>query len=104
MFDGLDADCRGCVALARSGTADQNDILGRFDMNRPLFAGDPELRILGYGKEELWKEISRRAACASGSDGFGSRERIRKQICGNLVDFAEGWMQQGQSAHLGEAA
>ena len=31
MFDGLDADCCGCVALARSGTADQNNILGRFD-------------------------------------------------------------------------
>ena len=22
-------------------------------MNRPLFAGDPEVRILGYGKEQI---------------------------------------------------
>ena len=24
-------------------------------LNRPLFAGDPEVRILGYGKEQMWK-------------------------------------------------
>jgi transposase len=23
-------------------------------VNRPLFAGDPEVRILGYGKEQMW--------------------------------------------------
>ena len=27
------------------------------DLNRPLFAGDPEVRILGYGKEQMWKQI-----------------------------------------------
>jgi len=26
-------------------------------LNRPLFAGDPEVRILGYGKEQMWKQI-----------------------------------------------
>ena len=26
-------------------------------VNRPLFAGDPEVRILGYGKEQMWKQI-----------------------------------------------
>ena len=27
------------------------------EMNRPLFAGDPEVRILGYGKDQMWKQI-----------------------------------------------
>jgi hypothetical protein len=27
------------------------------DMNRPDFTGDPEVRILGYGKEQMWKQI-----------------------------------------------
>ena len=26
-------------------------------LNRPLFAGDPEVRILGYGKEQMWQQI-----------------------------------------------
>ena len=26
-------------------------------LSRPLFAGDPEVRILGYGKEQMWKQI-----------------------------------------------
>ena len=26
-------------------------------VNRPLFAGGPEVRILGYGKEQMWKQI-----------------------------------------------
>ena len=26
-------------------------------LTRPLFAGDPEVRILGYGKEQMWKQI-----------------------------------------------
>ena len=24
-------------------------------LNRPLFGGDPEVRMLGYGKEQMWK-------------------------------------------------
>ena len=28
-----------------------SDLGGLRDMNRPLFAGDPEERMLGYGKE-----------------------------------------------------
>ena len=26
-------------------------------MNRPIFVRDPEVRILGYGKEQMWKQI-----------------------------------------------
>ena len=26
-------------------------------VNRPDFTGDPEVRILGYGKEQMWKQI-----------------------------------------------
>jgi hypothetical protein len=26
-------------------------------LNRPLFPGDPEVRMLGYGKEQKWKKI-----------------------------------------------
>ena len=31
--------------------------LGIWLMNRPDFTGDPEVRILGYGKEQTWKQI-----------------------------------------------
>ena len=42
------------------------DVLGKPDplgdeaktpiiLNRPLFAEDPEVRMLGYGKEQMWK-------------------------------------------------
>ncbi|MDA9822543.1 hypothetical protein N9C56_08540 [Paracoccaceae bacterium] len=27
------------------------------DVNRPDFTGDPEVRILGYGKKQMWKQI-----------------------------------------------
>ena len=29
----------------------------QLQVNRPLFAGDPEVRILGFGKEHMWKQI-----------------------------------------------
>jgi hypothetical protein len=32
-------------------------ISNSFCMNRPGFTGDPEVRILGYGKEQMWKQI-----------------------------------------------
>ncbi|WP_227511475.1 hypothetical protein, partial [Tritonibacter mobilis] len=69
--------------------------------NRPLFAGDPEVRILGHGKDEERKTLSRRTARQSGADGFGSRERICQQVGSDIVDIAKGWVQQGQLAHLG---
>jgi transposase len=34
-----------------------SDLGGLRDMNGPLFAGDPEERMLGYGKEQMWKQI-----------------------------------------------
>ncbi|MEL7181783.1 MAG: hypothetical protein AAFN63_18480 [Pseudomonadota bacterium] len=81
-----------------------DDRLVDLEVNRPLFAGDPELRILGHGKDEEWNTLSRGTARQSGAYGFGSRERIREQIGSDFVDFAEGWMQQGQLAYLGQAA
>ena len=68
-------------------------------MNRPLFAGDPEVRILGYGQEEFWEEISGRVACTCCAHGLRSRERISKQVRRDFIGFAEGWMQPGQPAH-----
>ena len=38
-------------------------------LNRPLFDEDPEVRILGYGKEEIWKQIFTRSARTCCSDG-----------------------------------
>ena len=73
------------------------------NLNRPLFVGDPEVRILGHGKDEERNTLSRGTAHQSGAYGFGSRERIREQIGSDIVDFAEGWMQQGQLAYLGKA-
>ena len=29
----------------------------KYELNRPDFTGDPEVRILGYGKEQMWKQI-----------------------------------------------
>jgi hypothetical protein len=29
----------------------------RVVLNRPLFAGDPEVRILGYREEQMWKQM-----------------------------------------------
>jgi len=69
-----------------------------------LFAGDPEVRILGYGKEELWKAISGRAPCACCADGLGSRERISQPFSRDFIGFAEGWVQPRQPAHLDKAA
>jgi hypothetical protein len=57
--------------------------------------------MLGHGKDEQWNTLFRRTARASGADGLGSRERIREQIGSNSVDLSDGWMQQGQPAHLG---
>ncbi len=37
-------------------------------VNRPLFAGDPEVRILGYGKEQMWKQIFTRSALTCCAD------------------------------------
>ncbi len=54
-------------------------------MNRPGFAGDLEVSILGYGKDEKRGTLSRGTARASGADGFGSRERIPEQIGSNIV-------------------
>ena len=68
-------------------------------LNRPLFAGGPEVRILGHGKDEERNTLSRGTARQGGADGVGSREGIRAQIGGNFVDFAESWMQPGQPAH-----
>ncbi len=73
-------------------------------VNRPGFTGDPEVRILGHGKDEEWNTLSRGAARSSGADGIGSRGRVREQIGSNLVDLSEGWMQQGQPTHLGQVA
>ncbi|MFK7871500.1 MAG: hypothetical protein AB8B58_19970 [Roseobacter sp.] len=36
---------------------DKPDFESLIEVNRPLFAGDPEVRILGYGKEQMWKQI-----------------------------------------------
>lgn len=54
-------------------------------MSRPGFTGDPEVSILGYGKDEKRDTLSRGTSRASGVDGFGSRERISEQIGGNIV-------------------
>ena len=64
-----------------------------------MSAGDPEVRILGHGKDKTRNTLSRRTARASGADGLGSRDRIREQIGGYIVDLSEGWLQQGQLAH-----
>jgi hypothetical protein len=45
-------------------------------VNRPLFAGDPEVRILGYGKEQMWKQIFTRGARTCCADGFRASRRI----------------------------
>ena len=45
-------------------------------LNRPLFAGDPEVRILGYGKEEMWKQIFTRSARTCSTDGVRASGRI----------------------------
>ena len=45
-----------CALESRLGKKDWS--ARSFDnLNRPLFAGDPEVRILGYGKEQMWKQI-----------------------------------------------
>jgi len=33
-----------------------DDLLAKV-LNCPDFTGDPEVRILGYGKEQMWKQI-----------------------------------------------
>jgi hypothetical protein len=38
-------------------------------MNRPLFAGDPEVRTVGHGKEQTWKQILIRNARTGRADG-----------------------------------
>ena len=42
----IDGATKGSEELYRIGT-----------LSGPLFAGDPEVRILGYGKEQMWKQI-----------------------------------------------
>nr|WP_317054328.1 type IV secretion system protein [Roseovarius sp. W115]MDV2927871.1 type IV secretion system protein [Roseovarius sp. W115] len=95
ILDGIDSIAGSLIAAVGGGTPGPS-------VNRPLFAGDPEVRILGYGKDEERNTLSRGTARPSGADGFGSRGRICEQIGSNLVDFSEGWMQQGQPAHLGQ--
>ena len=103
----LPADARQSITFDRgtefSAWKRLKDGIGA-DVNRPLSAGDPEVRILGHGKDKTRNTLSRRTARASGADGLGSRDRIREQIGGYIVDLSEGWLQQGQLAHLGQAA
>ncbi len=72
-------------------------------LKRPLFAGDPEVRILGHGKDKERNTLSRGIARTSGADGLGSRERIHEQIGSTFVDLSEGWVQQRQPSYLGQA-
>ncbi|WP_203228082.1 hypothetical protein, partial [Roseovarius dicentrarchi] len=55
-------------SLVVSGTV-QRVIVEQGGMNRPLFAGDPEVRMLGYGKEQMWKQIFTGGARACRADG-----------------------------------
>ena len=75
-----------------------------FPLNRPLFAGDPEVRILSNGKDQVRNALTREALSTSGADGFGSQERVSEQIGRTLVDLSAGCIQHGQPAHLGQAA
>ncbi|WP_299372830.1 hypothetical protein [uncultured Tateyamaria sp.] len=95
------ADCAGCNAcdFRRLWYRAAAEGLDGIDLNRPLFAGDPEARILGYGKEELWKAISGRTACACCTHDLGSRARMSKQVSCDFIGFAGGWMPSGQLAH-----
>ena len=49
---------------------------GRRGLNRPLFAGDPEVRMLGYRKEQMWKQIFTGGARACRADGIRASGRI----------------------------
>ena len=43
----------------------QDIVVAGFPLNRPGFTGDPEVRILGYGKEQMWKHKSRHQSPSS---------------------------------------
>ena len=45
-------------------------------LNRPGFTGDPEVRILGYGKEQMWKQKFTRGARPCCSGGIQASGRI----------------------------
>ena len=45
-------------------------------LNRSLFSGDPEVRIRGYEKEQMWKQIFTRGAITCCADGIRASGRI----------------------------
>ncbi len=63
----------------------------------PVFAGVPEVKIQGYGKEEERHTLSSRPAQQSGAEGFGSPGRRCRQIGSDIVDLSEGWRQRAEN-------
>ena len=51
LFDFPKSQIKARVQPNRVG----DDLWRESVVNRPLFAGDPEIRILGYGKEQMWE-------------------------------------------------
>ncbi len=69
-------------------------------MNRPLFAGNPEVSILCYGKEQMWKQVSTWVAnvlfewCSNTRANLKASQRqssrLRPRLVAGLIRFARG--------------